>query len=242
MSRREVARAARRTIRTAEDRLRRGDAVLCFPKALVADRGGCSRFLPGVSRYFENQTCWWSRSAFAAPNTCSVLANRHLARRDHDEHRAADRVDRFARKRFRPPAFIDRLGHEVAALLPPRYQAFTRRLLPESPAPQAGLKTRLLLEKFGLRRRNSANSPASHHSAVIKVSRLWSGRWASTFDPRPADSQGRDPERGQRADRRQGVDLPGRPHAALKRQVLQVGHHRDRIESANLARFSRPSH
>jgi hypothetical protein len=58
MSARDVAKAGRQTIETAEARLAQGDALLVFPEGTRSRSGEMQRFLPGVSRYFERENVW----------------------------------------------------------------------------------------------------------------------------------------------------------------------------------------
>ena len=82
------------------------------------------RFLPGVSRYFETENLWvvpigicgtehmfaiGEQTLGSAPITMAI--GRPLSVESIREHSGSDRR-----------AFMDRLGHEVAVLLPPSYQ------------------------------------------------------------------------------------------------------------------------
>jgi 1-acyl-sn-glycerol-3-phosphate acyltransferase len=53
MTTREVARAARRTIDLAHERLRLGEALLVFPEGTRSRSGGMQQMLAGVARYFQ---------------------------------------------------------------------------------------------------------------------------------------------------------------------------------------------
>ena len=54
MNRREVARAARRAIEIAHERLRLGEALLVFGEGTRSRSGSLQRMLPGVARYLES--------------------------------------------------------------------------------------------------------------------------------------------------------------------------------------------
>src|SRR5262249_52330999 len=58
MSSREVARAARRVIDIAHDRLARGDALLVFPEGSRSRSGRMEPFLSAVARYIEAPDAW----------------------------------------------------------------------------------------------------------------------------------------------------------------------------------------
>jgi 1-acyl-sn-glycerol-3-phosphate acyltransferase len=58
MNMRDVARAARRSIQTAHDRLGRGDALLVFPEGSRSRTAQMQHFLPGVARYLEAPNAW----------------------------------------------------------------------------------------------------------------------------------------------------------------------------------------
>ena len=58
MSSREIARAARRSIQVAQDRLRLGEALLVFPEGTRSRSGRMQRLLPGAARYLEFPDTW----------------------------------------------------------------------------------------------------------------------------------------------------------------------------------------
>jgi 1-acyl-sn-glycerol-3-phosphate acyltransferase len=58
MTSREVARAARRVLQVADERLRAGDALLVFAEGNRSRSGQLQRLLPGVARYFATDGVW----------------------------------------------------------------------------------------------------------------------------------------------------------------------------------------
>lgn len=58
MTTREVARAARRALQVAEERLRAGEALLVFGEGNRSRSGQLQRLLPGVARYFASAGVW----------------------------------------------------------------------------------------------------------------------------------------------------------------------------------------
>jgi 1-acyl-sn-glycerol-3-phosphate acyltransferase len=58
MTTREVARAARRALQVAGERLRAGEALLVFGEGNRSRTGRLQRLLPGVARYFASDDVW----------------------------------------------------------------------------------------------------------------------------------------------------------------------------------------
>ena len=58
MSPRELVRAARQSIETAEARLRLGEALLVFPEGSRSRSGQMQPLLPGVARYLKGKAAW----------------------------------------------------------------------------------------------------------------------------------------------------------------------------------------
>ncbi len=58
MSARDVATAAKRSIQTAHERVRLGEALLVFPEGSRSRSGRMQRLLPGAARYLELPDTW----------------------------------------------------------------------------------------------------------------------------------------------------------------------------------------
>ena len=124
MTGREVALAARQTIRTAEERLGHGDAVLVFPEGTRSRTSEMQSFLPGVSRYFETPGLLVLPIGICGTESMFGIGEQTLgsARITMNIGRAIPVHSIRAASGSDRRSFVDCLGHEVAALLPPRYR------------------------------------------------------------------------------------------------------------------------
>jgi 1-acyl-sn-glycerol-3-phosphate acyltransferase len=124
MSAREVAIAARETLATAKARLAIGDALLVFAEGTRSRSGGMQPFLPGVSRYFEDdevlvvpigitgtEDMWAIGETRLGSARISMTVGEPMTVR---AIKAAVGNDRRA--------FVDAIGRDVAALLPAPYR------------------------------------------------------------------------------------------------------------------------
>jgi 1-acyl-sn-glycerol-3-phosphate acyltransferase len=124
MNLREVARAARRSIEIANDRLRRGEALLVFAEGSRSRTLGMQQMLAGVSRYLDEPDTWILPMAITGteqlfpigedtihPFPCVVRAGPPIAA---DELREATGGNR--------QVMLDQVGSAIASLLPLEYR------------------------------------------------------------------------------------------------------------------------
>ena len=90
MNPREVARAARRSIQVAHERLALGEALLVFAEGARSRSGGLQPLLPGVARYLEPADVWVVPMGLTGTERCSHRRGR-AARCRHADDRSADR-------------------------------------------------------------------------------------------------------------------------------------------------------
>jgi 1-acyl-sn-glycerol-3-phosphate acyltransferase len=132
MNPREVARAARRSIEIANDRLRRGEALLVFAEGSRSRTRGMQQMLAGVSRYLDEPDTWVLPMAITGteelfpigedtihPVPSVVRAGPPISA---DELRDATDGNR--------QLMIDRVGTAIASLLPPEYRGTYAQTIP----------------------------------------------------------------------------------------------------------------
>ena len=124
MNPRDVARAARRAIEIAQDRLALGDALLIFAEGSRSRTAQMQQFLPGTARYLELPETWalpigiiGTEKLFPidAAGVHPVPITMNIGR----PMPASDLRERFRRDRR---TMMDCVGRAVADLLPPDYR------------------------------------------------------------------------------------------------------------------------
>jgi 1-acyl-sn-glycerol-3-phosphate acyltransferase len=121
---REVARAARRAIDIACDRLRAGDALLLFAEGTRSRTGAMQRMLPGVARYLGVPGTWLLPAGLTGPEQLFPVADATLrparvVMQLGPPVRVDTLVDRAAGDRR---LIMDAIGLAVAELVPPAYR------------------------------------------------------------------------------------------------------------------------
>jgi 1-acyl-sn-glycerol-3-phosphate acyltransferase len=124
MTVRDVARAARRSIQIAHERLHQGDALLVFPEGNRSRSARMQPFLPGVARYLEPSEAWVLPMGIAGthqlfPIDGDSLTPVPLALRIGRPVRADTLRERARGDRRR---IVDCIGFAVADLLPVEYR------------------------------------------------------------------------------------------------------------------------
>ena len=129
MDPREVARAARRSIEIAHERLRLGDALLVFAEGTRSRTRGMQPMLAGVTRYLEvpdttvlpvgivgTEALFPIDDDALHPVRVEVRVGAPIAAHEVRERCAGDRQ-----------AMMDEIGRAIAALLPPEYRGAYER-------------------------------------------------------------------------------------------------------------------
>ena len=143
---REVARAARRAIEVAQDRLRLGEALLVFAEGSRSRSGDMQPFLAGVARYVDCAPSWVVPIGLAGTDRLFPIDGEALnpvpitvsIGRPVPAHVLVER------SRGNRRTMMDCLGFAIAALLPPEYRGAYKSEGGEAQGPR-----RLASELFG---------------------------------------------------------------------------------------------
>ena len=129
MNPREVARAARRAIDIAQERLRLGEALLVFPEGSRSRSGDMQRFLPATARYVGPSGTWVLPAAITGterlfPIDAGALNPVPIAV-SFGQPISTDALD--AQTRGHRRAMMDTIAAAVAQLLPIQYRGVYRQ-------------------------------------------------------------------------------------------------------------------
>ena len=121
---RDVARAARRAIEIAQERLSLGEALLIFAEGSRSRTAQMQQFLPGTARYLETPGTWVLPVGITGteklfPIDASGLHSVPITMHIGPPLSASHLGERFRKNRR---GMIDCVGHAVADLLPPDYR------------------------------------------------------------------------------------------------------------------------
>ena len=124
MNAREVARAARRSIEIAHERVRLGDALLVFAEGTRSRTGGMQPLLAAAARYCEMPGTWLLPVGITGSDAMFPIGEDGLypvrvAARVGAPIEAAALQERFGGDRR---LMMDHVGFAIAGLLPPEYQ------------------------------------------------------------------------------------------------------------------------
>ena len=131
MNPRDVARAARRAIEIAHERVSLGEALLIFGEGSRSRSAQMQEFLPGTARYLEVQGTWILPVGITGTERLVSHGWRRLASRaDHHHNRREPRISASdLRKQFdrgSRRATVDCIGNAIANLLPTSYRGASR--------------------------------------------------------------------------------------------------------------------
>jgi 1-acyl-sn-glycerol-3-phosphate acyltransferase len=128
MTPREVARAARRSIAAAHDRLRAGDALLVFAEGARSRTHGLQPMLAGAARYLEGPDAWVLPVGITGTEAMFPIEEDVLHPVRVDVRVGSPVRSRTLRERTRGDrrAMMDAVGAQIAALLPAEYQGAYR--------------------------------------------------------------------------------------------------------------------
>jgi 1-acyl-sn-glycerol-3-phosphate acyltransferase len=125
---RDIARAARRAIEIAQERLALGEALLIFAEGSRSRSGQMQQFLPGTARYLELPGTWVLPIGIAGteklfPIDAAALHPVPITMSIGRPIPGSELRERFRRDRR---LMMDCIGHAVADLLPPEYRGVYR--------------------------------------------------------------------------------------------------------------------
>ena len=124
MNPREVARAARRSIEIANDRLRRGEALLVFAEGARSRTRGMQQMLAGVSRYLDEPDTWVLPMGITGTEELFPIGDDTI----HPVPSVVRAGSLLSADELRETAggnrqvMVDQIGGAIASLLPPRYR------------------------------------------------------------------------------------------------------------------------
>lgn len=124
MNARDVARAARRVIEIAHERLRLGEALLVFAEGTRSRSGEMQRLLPGVARYLESPGTWILPVGITGSEALFPMDEGSLNPVAIDVRAGAPIEAAVLRERTRGnrPLIMDAIGQSIASLLPRAYR------------------------------------------------------------------------------------------------------------------------